>query len=152
MRIAAVVLGVAVLGFGAVWLTSGDSRDRGSRPKAPPVPITPRAAGPVGWKVVPGETVAISVAEIAGRGPVVIDLTLGEPSANDERLSGRILSLDPERQDRERAITGWIVGEDRGTARITIPSKWLREDRYLVEIKTTEKSHFPLRRYKIDVR
>jgi hypothetical protein len=150
LRVVSIVVGLALLGLGALWLMGGD---RGATPReSAEVETTPRSDGPAGWRVAPGETVAIALAEVEGGGATVIDLVLGEPSVDDRALSGRILSLDSARPDRERPITGRIVDGSRRTARIEVPTKWLVADSYLVEIKTTEKSHFPLRRYKIEVR
>jgi hypothetical protein len=79
---------------------------------------------------------------------VVLDLQLGEPSADDEPLAGRILA-------EGRAplqIAGAIGGEDRRIARVEIPAGWLSPGRYIVEVRTSERTHLPLRRYALEVR
>ncbi len=63
-----------------------------------------------------------------------------------EPLIGRVISSD----SREYALSATIRGEDRLRASVAIPTEFLAApDRYIVEIKTTEQSHFPIRRYVI---
>ena len=150
MRFASIALCLVLLALGAFWLTRPESSN--SRHDEPRVEITSRSSGAASWRLTSNETIAISADDLEGPAVVVLDLALAEPSSDDAPLSGRILSLDPARKDREQAISGRIVDESKETARIEIPVAWLREGSYLIEIKTTEKSHFPLRRYKIEVR
>jgi hypothetical protein len=155
LKLAGAVVALVLLGAGAWWLLSGaPTRDssRSDRQDPPPPPITRRAAGPAGWSIAPAQTVAIDRRELPDTGVVQVDLVLGEPSENREPLSGRILSIDPDRPDRVRDLSGEIVGEERGSARIGVSAEFLTPDTYLIEIRTTEKSHFPLRRYRLEVR
>ena len=76
------------------------------------------------------------------------NLKLYVPDATDEPLAGRIFV-------EGRAplqIAGAIRGEDRRVARVEIPAGWLSPGRYIVEVRTTERTHFPIRRYPFAVR
>ena len=114
-----------------------------------PPPITPRAAG---WSIEPAETIAIDSADLPSAGNVAVDLVLGATSADARPLEGRILSMDESRENRVRDLMAFVVDEERATVRIEVPVTFLTEDLYLIEVTTTEKSHFPLRRYRLEVR
>ena len=46
-----------------------------------------------------------------------------------------------------------MEGQARGTTLVDVDTGWLRPSgRYLIEVKTLERSHFPLRRYALEVR
>ena len=79
---------------------------------------------------------------------MVLRLVLGEPSRSEEPRPVRVLSLD------SRVFEGQgILGSDLADARFEIDPAFLATPgRYIVEVKTTEQSHFPLRRYALEVR
>jgi len=147
--VGAVAIALIVAGL---WLALTDRSDRQPSPTQPPVP-TPEApaAAPAPQpeegvaSVESGQTVTLSAASAMEEG-AVLDLVLGEPSNTEEPLSARILA-----EGRELPLFA-ILSEDRTRARIVVPPGWLSPGRYLVEVKTTERSHFPLRRYVIEVR
>ena len=157
-RIAAGALLAGVLAVGAVWLLwdgpADDPRSPAAGVRTDPSspPITPRASGAAGWSIEPAETIAIDGADLPSEGTVAVDLVLGAASADARPLEGRILSMDESRDNRVRELMASVVGDERETARIQIPAEFLTRDLYLIEIKTTEKSHFPLRRYRLEVR
>ena len=91
-----------------------------------------------------GQTLSIAAADVADG--LTLDLRLGEPSTTADPLEGRILT-----EGRELPLTA-AVSDDRNSVRIAVPPGWLSPERYVIEIKTTEKTHFPLRRYAVEVR
>jgi len=148
------VAGIAAVAFGAWWLLAGPSGEPSQRRRVEPpaVDVTPRAAGPAGWVIQPAQTVALDRDELPMTGRVGVDLVLGEPSADARPLWGRILSFDVDRENRVRELEAAVVGDDRTRARIQVPVDFLTRDTYLIEVKTTEKTALPLRRYRLEVR
>ncbi len=49
-------------------------------------------------------------------------------------------------------IRGALHEADRRSARFELQADWLSPGRYIIEMKTTERTHFPLRRYVLEVR
>lgn len=146
------LVATAALAFGFSWLLSGAGSQSPGGADAPPVPLSPRAPGPVGWSIAAGEAVALDHDELPDTGKVGIELLLVEPSADAKPLGGRILSFDAARENRERPLEAAVVGDDRARARVDVPVDFLIPDVYLIEIKTTEKNALPVRRYRLEVR
>jgi hypothetical protein len=116
-------------------------------PPAPPRLALPDAAGEV--RIVSNETIQLDSASLVPGKPVVLRLVLGEPSKNEEPRPVRILST----MDRRMLEGEGVLGEGFADARFEIDPAFLSiPGRYIVEVKTTELSHFPLRRYAIEVR
>jgi hypothetical protein len=121
-------------------------------PAAPAVaPEPPRVAPPMEpgeLRIASGETLQIDAASLAPGEPVVLRLVLGEPSRTQDPRPVRVISAD------RRVFEGpGILGEGLADARFEIDPGFLSAPgRYIVEVKTTELSHFPLRRYAIEVR
>lgn len=144
---------VLAIGIGGWWWLGGETVAEARRDKdGPPVPITPRAPGPAGWSVEAGQTVAIDADDLPETGTIGVDLVLGEASADGRPLSGRILSFDVSRENRVREIEAQVIGSERLVARVELPVDFLIEDLYLLEIKTTEKTALPVRRYRVEIR
>lgn len=147
------MVAVALLLIAAgLWLALTDRTERQPSPTQPPVPtpeapaVAPAPQPQEGVaSVESGQTVMLSAVAALGEGASV-DLVLGEPSRTAEPLEARILT-----EGRVLPLFA-ILSEDRASARIVVPPGWLSPGRYLVEVKTTERSHFPLRRYVIEVR
>jgi hypothetical protein len=152
-RVAGIFAIAALLGFGvAHWLWP----QRGVAP-APPAPAAapsqpaaaPQPATSDELRVASGETIAIESSSIQPDRPVVLHLVLGEPSRTDEPRPVRILDAE----DGTRNVEGRAVLEGgRSEARFEIDPSFLHPGRYIVEVKTTEPSHLPLRRYVLEVR
>jgi len=106
------------------------------------------AIGPEDLTIFSGETLEISADALPAGRAVALNLQLAEPSANSEPLAGRILSEGRVPLDLSAAIRG----EDRRTARVEIEAGWLSPGRYVIEVQTTERTHFPLRRYALEIR
>lgn len=154
-RIAWVALAAAA-GAALSLLTS--DRWRSPAPDAGAV-VSPAAAPPQPARIAPpveaGElqiashqTLQLDAASLVPGIPVVLRLTLGEPSRNQDPRPVRVVSAD------SRVFEGeGVLGEGLADARFEIDPEFLRAPgRYVVEVKTTELTHFPLRRYAIEVR
>jgi hypothetical protein len=116
---------------------------------APPVPprlAVPDAAGEL--RIAAHETIQIDAASLLPGKPVVLRLDLEVPSRDAEPRPVRVISAD------RRMLEGQgTLGDGRTDARFEIdPAFFSVPGRYIVEVKTTEISHFPLRRYAIEVR
>ena len=94
-----------------------------------------------------GETLQIAVSELPAGRPLVLQLALAEPSRGPEPRPVRILATD----GRMLHARGPLAEPDRMSTRVEIDPEWLTPGRYIVEVKTTERSHFPLRRYALEV-
>jgi hypothetical protein len=116
--------------------------ERRQRRDRTPRLVAPRE-GPV--RVESGETVAIEAQGLTGDAPVALELALPEGVS---AKSGRIVlpGLEQVRLDED------VAGQS-GSVALALPVEQLREPgRYLVEIRTDERSPLPLRRYAIEVR
>ena len=80
-----------------------------------------------------------------------LNLDLEVPATGDEPLRGRVLAM----HDTARTplpIEAAIAGEQRRHATLALPGYWLTPGRYVIEVRTRERSHLPLRRYVVEVR
>jgi hypothetical protein len=114
---------------------------------APPAPAPPAApAGPPRAKA--GGTLQLDRASFPASGAVHVSLELPVASTDDEPRPVRLISQPDHRilQVRGKIESG------RGAAAIDVDQSYLQPGTYLVEVETTEQSHFPLRRYFIIVR
>jgi hypothetical protein len=115
-------------------------------PAAPDVPAPPAATGTPIAKA--GGTLQLDRAAFPASGPVRVSLELPVTSADDSPRPVRLIS-QPDHRILE--ISG-AVESGRTAATIAVDSGYLQPGTYLVEMETTERSHFPLRRYFIIVR
>ena len=95
-----------------------------------------------------GETLALDAASLPVGRPLVLKLALAEPSRSADPRPVRVIAPD----GRLLHLSGALVADDRRSAEVEIDPDWLAPGRYVVEVKTTEKTHFPLRRYALEVR
>jgi hypothetical protein len=97
-----------------------------------------------------GETLTIEAGALPSSGTLTVELRLPPPADPATAvLEARI--IDP--QSGVTKLSAQIGEDDRAGAVIRIPTDTLRlAGRYIVELETTELSHFPLRRYAIEVR
>jgi hypothetical protein len=115
-------------------------------PPAPPRLAVPDAAGEL--RIASHETIRIDAASLVPGKPVVLRLDLEVPSRTQEPRPVRVFS-----QDRRVFEGKGVLGEALTDARFEIDPAFLSvPGRYVVEVKTTEISHFPLRRYALEVR
>jgi len=146
-RVVWIMAVAAIVGFAvAAWLWPG----RGPAPETSQAPAptgAPTAPAPGELRVESGGTLEIEAASLEPGRPVVLRLVLGEPSKTDEPRPVRILAPDGRIHEGQGGL-----GADRMDARFELDPAFLLPGRYVVEVKTTELSHFPLRRYAIEVR
>lgn len=114
---------------------------------APARPAIPLAEPGAPLVVEPSGRIAIAHDALPSDGPLVVHLRLGEPSADDRPRPVRIAAADGRVQELQGALDA-----DRGAALLELDPAWLTPGVYLVEVKTTERSHIPLRRYVLEVR
>ncbi len=117
---------------------------------APPAPPSPPAASSPGSSrpIEPGGTLQLERAAFPASGPVRVSLELPEMSASSEPRPVRLVS-QPDHRVLE--VSGTLES-GRTAAAIEVDPGYLEPGTYLVELQTTERSHFPLRRYFIVVR
>jgi hypothetical protein len=114
-------------------------------PEAAPEPPDPDLEGLV---LRSGATLEIARASLSSDEPVIVNLLLPEPSRTSEPLAVRVLAFD----GRTLETRGALHEADRRSARFELQADWLSPGRYIIEMKTTERTHFPLRRYALEVR
>lgn len=130
-------------------------------PAAAPVPAAPAAAAtpPGGGEtaappastanpLAPAGTLELTRAGFPAAGPVVVTLDLGAPSADDAPRPVRIFSFT----DHRETTSELRLDAARTVGTLQIDPDFLRPGQYLVEVTTTERSAFPLRRYSLVVR
>ena len=77
-----------------------------------------------------------------------LSLVLPEPSADAEPRPVTVHSM----ADQRVYSTQGRLDPERRVATIDVPSDFLKPGTYLVQMKTTERTPFPLRRYVLEVR
>lgn len=118
-----------------------------SQPDAQSEPVEQRATSPES-PLPPAGRLVLESSELAEGVPLTVHLALPEPSHDGEPRPVRLIS-QPDHRILE--LDGALSG-DRTTAAIEVDPAYLTPGVYLVEVRTTERSHFPLRRYGILVR
>jgi hypothetical protein len=96
----------------------------------------------------PAELAEIETGTLPVGRPLVVELVLAVPSTNAEPLRAQLRDTT----GRAFALLAAVEQGERMSARIEIEPSWLRPGSYLVELRTTERSHFPIRRYPFAVR
>ncbi|MDJ0852088.1 MAG: hypothetical protein QNK04_27275 [Myxococcota bacterium] len=155
----AIASGLAVAATLAFLLwPDGPAEDRGGVGEPAPAGAAeePSDDPPLDWRadvhadhaIASGETLQIETAELPADRPLLLQLVLGEPSRDLEARPVRVIAPD----GRLLHTRGPVDERDRLSAMIEIEPEWLKPGRYIVEVKTTEKTHFPLRRYALEVR
>jgi hypothetical protein len=94
-----------------------------------------------------GETIEVQAASLTPGRPVALRLFLAEPSKSAGPLAARVLAPDGRIFESHAA-----PGADRRDVRVEVDPAFLRPGRYIVEVRTTEQTHFPVRRYALEVK
>jgi len=114
---------------------------------APPLVESPVVPGEL--RIASNETIQIDAASLVAGKPVVLRLVLGEPSRSEDPRPVRVIAAADSRVFEGQGI----LGDGLSDARFEIDPAFLRAPgRYIVEVQTTELSHFPVRRYALEVR
>ena len=95
-----------------------------------------------------GETLEIGFESLNPGEVLTLDLRFPAPPEGTERLAARVISSD----GRVVETSALPRADDRSRASLQIQNDFLAPDRYIIEVKTIEKTHFPLRRYALEVR
>jgi hypothetical protein len=95
----------------------------------------------------PFATLALSRSDLPNDGTVSLSLGLPEPSEDAEPRPVTLLSI----RDQRVYTTEGHLDEPRTTATIEVPVDFLQPGTYMVQVKTTERTPFPLRRYVVEV-
>jgi hypothetical protein len=152
----AIALGIAAaIGISLLLLMRNAAGPDGEESRTPasatPAPVEAPAGIAAGGggelRVAAGETLVLEPAAREPGRPVVLQLVLGEPSLTAEPRAVRVLGPNGRMLEGEASL-----GDDRMDARFEIDPAWLSPGHYLVEVQTTERSHFPVRRYVLEVR
>ena len=101
------------------------------------------------FALAPDEANAIAASSLPSGRALRLELRLPSALPSEQPLPARILALDG---SRELALAAAEVAADRTSASIAIESGWLAPGEYLIEIQTSEPSHLPLRRYRLEIR
>ena len=119
--------------------------DAAPAPTDRPAPVTETSSE---HPLPPTGTLELARADFHGDAPVRIWLGLAEPSADAQPRLVRMFSYADQRGTELQAK----LDATRKAAAIEIDPAWLTPGTYLVEITTTERGPFPIRRYKLVVR
>ena len=76
---------------------------------------------------------------------MILDLEV--PTKSQKSLPARVIGTDSRVFDVEAVVQP----NDPERVALNVDSKWLTPDRYLVEVRTTESTHIPLRRFLLEV-
>jgi len=96
-----------------------------------------------------GEEREIEAAALPAGEPILLSLAVPIVTDGVGTLPVRLIAED----GRVLESPGSVRDDDRERAEVAIEPDWLnRPGRYIVEVRTTEKTHLPLRRYAIRVR
>ena len=121
------------------------------QPDAPPPAAGAAQVGAIAptHRIGEGGRLSLDTAELPREGPLALALDLPDAARGSDPRPVRIVS-----QDGSRAldlVAAPLPGSGSGVALLIDPD-WLRPDRYLIEVKTAEATHFPLRRYVLELR
>lgn len=122
-----------------------EATDEASAAEDAPIEVPPSDADVV---LVSGVTAGpVHARALPTDAPASIDLVLPITIEGAEVLAARILA-----EGREPLILeGAVRGPNREVVRLEVPPGWIEPGSYLIEVKTTERSHFPLRRFALIV-
>jgi len=150
--VALAAIGVAI----GVWLAMDREHrapDAGSGAAVAPsddpgAPAPPPSSAPVpALRIAEGGRISIDAASLRDVEVLALRLALADEARGSEPLSVRVVSLDGRRIETTAAPA---AGSGSGL-RLELEPEWLRPGRYLIEVTTAERTHFPLRRYVIEV-
>lgn len=114
----------------------------------PSAPRTVRieAVGEATAPVPSGATLVVSRSSLGASPQFAVKLQLAQPEDSGEPLTGRILT-----EGRALDLSAAVIGDASDVAQVEIDADWLTPGRYVIEVHTSERSHFPLRRYALEV-
>lgn len=157
VAVAVYLVGLSLFGGSQLPQASQPIREERIEPVVEPVlevaPATAMSA--IDYTVDLAQITTISAKNLPVGRPVTLGLTLPEPAPLATQLTAKIVDESNRELDAQALVVGRSPtgegAEEGGTARLEIEEGWLTPGTYLIYLKTTEKSHFPLRRYPIEV-
>lgn len=139
-----------VLASALVLYACDSSTPRDAEPVQVPPSEAARPASEHGakFRAHSGELLEISAASLPASGSVDLELALEVPSTSLDPLHVRIADASG------RQIEAWatVREEDRMSASVGVEAGWLSPGTYLFELRTTEPSPLPIRRYLVRIR
>jgi hypothetical protein len=148
VALAATALAIAEWDRPPTWREVAQSRAASSAHQSPGQPSRSAAPGSAAAPLPAFATLELARADFPASGPLRLSLGLAEPSADAEPRPVSVLSI----QDQRVYSTQARLDAARMVATIEVPTDFLQPGTYLVQMKTTERVTFPLRRYVIEVR
>ena len=131
---------------------SGNASHTPGAGPAPAIPVPTEAAKSANPSLekplAPFATLELSRADFPASGTVTVKVDLGAPSADDKPRTVRMFS----QTDQHGILTDARLDETRTVGTIQLDPNFLQPGEYFVEVTTTERSAFPVRRYAIVVR
>jgi hypothetical protein len=122
-----------------------------SPPASPPAKIaeTPAETAEPGHRISEFGRLTLEAGDLPVFGPVALVLDLPDEARGDsEPRTVRIVCEDGRALDTTASIE---PGAGNGV-RIEIDSSWLRRGDYMISVTTSEPTHFPVRRYVLEIR
>jgi len=115
-----------------------------------PKPHPSDVSVPASEKVPSGATVWVTRAAWDAADPPVLTLDIGAPQTEARPLAVTISAFQDSAILAATETAPVAAGETE--ARLPLPAQAPTPGRYLIQVKTTERNHFPLRRYVLEVR
>lgn len=115
-------------------------------PTREPAPNPRVASGPGPHAIDSGATLVVDLAALGDVPRVALALRMPPEAIGDEPPPVRVVAPDG------RLLHGQGTLGEPDSVGFALDPTWLRPGRYLIEVKTAERSHFPLRRYAVEVR
>jgi hypothetical protein len=163
LRSAIIGVSVSAVALLAVWLIVGPFADPTDLNELPEptiaLPVAPVAEPPEPAMPLPAPDAAITLTSGGISEPLIaasfapdallnVDLALPISIPESGPLWARVVAAGRE----PLMLDGLVRGADRNTVRVEVPAGWLVPGDYLVEIKTPERTHLPLRRFAFSVK
>ena len=119
---------------------------------APPSDSGPEPAGLVppaapAEHIAEGGRLSIDATSLRDGEVLALGLGLADEARGEEPLAVRIVSVDGRRLETTAAPADGI----ESGLRLEIDPEWLTPGRYMIEVRTAEKTHFPVRRYVLEI-
>jgi hypothetical protein len=115
-------------------------------PQAPaPGPELPLQPAAESYRIAERGRIAISSETLTPGVPVVFDLDLREEARGGGVRPVRLVGVDGRAMDATSS-------PGAGGVRLEVDPEWLLPGRYMIEVRTAEKTHFPAQRYVLEVR
>jgi hypothetical protein len=146
---------VAVIAAG-VWLTEGRSgqrveADARAGARKDPVEATPPSvhtgAGETPTRLAMGTLLSLDSDALPFDEDLALALELPDEARGEGPRDVRVLAPD----GRELKTTATPLPGAGSGVQLAIDPGWLRPGRYLIEVQTAEQTHFPLRRYVLEI-